>query len=122
MAQFTPRPEPTANPGFVYGGLIASLINFHPLGTAAAASARAQGRGIGDAPAAALVTASLRGEFLAPTPLAPELDVQAGAVEVGARKVIVHAAVTAAGAVTARGELVVARMPDPMEQPGRRGG
>jgi len=117
VARFTPRPEHTAMPGFVYGGLIASLIDCHAMGTAAAASERAQGREIGDAPAPRFVTASLRVEYLAPTPHGPELEVRARAVEVGARKVLVHATVTAAGMVTARGEVVAVRMPASMEQP-----
>ena len=119
VARFAPRPEHTAMPGFVYGGLIASLIDCHAMGTAAAASERAQGRGIGDGPAPRFVTASLRIEYLAPTPHGPELEVRARAVEVGVRKVVVHATVTAAGVVTARGEVVAVRMPASMEQPAR---
>jgi len=40
----TPRPEHISIPGFVYGGLIASLIDCHGTGTAAAAAYRAAGR------------------------------------------------------------------------------
>lgn len=119
VARFTPRPEHTAMPGFVYGGLVASLIDCHAMGTAAAASERAQGRDIGAAPAPRFVTASLRIEYLAPTPHGPELEVRARAVEVGARKILVHATVTAAGVVTARGEVVAVRMPASMVQPAR---
>lgn len=51
VARFTPRAEHMAMPGFVYGGLIASLIDCHAMGTAAATAERAEGRDIGDAPA-----------------------------------------------------------------------
>ncbi len=114
VARFTPRPEHTAIPGFVYGGLIASLIDCHAMGTAAAAVERAQGRAIGDGPAPRFVTASLRVEYLAPTPHGPELEVRARAVEMGPRKVVVHATLSAGGAVTARGEVVAVRMPATM--------
>jgi len=114
VARFTPRPEHIAIPGFVYGGLIASLIDCHAMGTAAAAVERAAGREIGDAPAPRFVTASLRVEYLKPTPLGPELAVRARAVEIGERKVVVHATVTAAGRVTATGEVVAVRMPETM--------
>jgi acyl-coenzyme A thioesterase PaaI-like protein len=117
VARFTPRPEHTAMPGFVYGGLIASLIDCHAMGTAAAASERAQGREIGAAPAPRFVTASIRVDYLAPTPHGPELEVRARAVEVGARKVLVHATVSAGGVVTARGEVVAVRMPASMVRP-----
>ena len=38
VAHFIPEPYHTAIPGFVYGGLIASLIDCHGTGTAAAAA------------------------------------------------------------------------------------
>jgi len=114
VARFTPRPEHVAIPGFVYGGLIASLIDCHAMGTAAAAVERAAGRAIGAAPAPRFVTASLKVEYLKPTPLGPELEVRARTVEVGERKVLVRATVSAGGVVTATGEIVAVRMPDSM--------
>jgi len=39
---FTPEPFHTAVPGYAYGGLIASLIDCHSTGTAAAAMYRAE--------------------------------------------------------------------------------
>ena len=116
VARLVPRPEHTAIPGFVYGGLIASLIDCHAMGTAAAAAERAQGREIGEAPAPRFVTASLTVDYLAPTPLGPALEVRARAVEMGVKKVVVHATVSAAGTVTARGEVVAVRMPDTMQR------
>jgi acyl-coenzyme A thioesterase PaaI-like protein len=114
VARFTPRLEHIAIPGFVYGGLIASLIDCHAMGTAAAAVERAAGREVGEGPAPRFVTASLKVEYLKPTPLGPELEVRAHAVEMGERKVVVHATVSAGGIVTARGEVVAARMPESM--------
>ena len=43
VARFQPRPEHIAIPGFVYGGLLASLIDCHAIGTAAAAAMAASG-------------------------------------------------------------------------------
>jgi acyl-coenzyme A thioesterase PaaI-like protein len=117
VARFTPRPEHTAMPGFVYGGLIASLIDCHAMGTAAAAAERAEGRDVGDGPAPRFVTASLHVTYLAPTPHGPELEVRARAVEVGQRKVKVQLTLAAGGTVTARGEVLAVRMPTSMERP-----
>jgi len=117
VARFTPRPWHTAVPGFVYGGLIASLIDCHAMGTAAAAAERAAGRGIGDGPAPRFVTGALRIDYLRPTPLGPELEVRARVKEMGERKVVVDATVSAAGVVTARGEAVAVRMPATMTRP-----
>jgi len=43
VAVFEPEPYHTAIPGYVYGGLIASLIDCHGTGTAAAAAYREGG-------------------------------------------------------------------------------
>ena len=111
VSRFTPEPYHTAIPGYVYGGLIASLVDCHGTGTAAAASARAQGLG-DDEPAPRFVTASLTVDYLKPTPLGPELEIRGRAVETGARKVVVEATVAAEGRVTARGRVVAVRMPE----------
>lgn len=120
VARFTPRPYHMAVPGFVYGGLIASLIDCHAMGTAAAAAERAAGRAVGDGPAPRYVTGSLRVEYLRPTPLGPELEIRARVRELGERKVVVDATVSANGVVTARGEAVAVRMPAAMERPPAR--
>jgi acyl-coenzyme A thioesterase PaaI-like protein len=114
VARFQPRVHEIAVPGFVYGGLIASLIDCHSMATAAAAVERAAGRRIGEAPAPRFVTAALRVDYLRPTPLGPELEIRAHAREIGARKVVVEATVHAGGTVTARGEVVAVPMPESM--------
>lgn len=114
VATFSPDPSHIAVPGFVYGGLIASLIDCHAMGTAAAASERAAGRAIGDGPAPRFVTASLRIDYLRPTPLGPTLELRGRAEVASARKVIVDVTVSAAGVVTARGQVVAVRMPQTM--------
>lgn len=44
ISKFKPKEYHTAIPGYVYGGLIASLIDCHGTGTAALASYKADGR------------------------------------------------------------------------------
>ena len=114
VARFTPRPEHIALPGFVYGGLIASLVDCHAIGTAAAAVERAAGREVGEAPAPRFVTGSLRVDYLKPTPLGPEIVLRARAREIGSRKVAVDVSVEVEGVQTARGEVVAVRMPETM--------
>lgn len=114
VSRFTPKPYHTAIPGTVYGGLIASLIDCHGTGTAAAVAQRAQDIEIGDAPAPRYVTASLRVDYLKPTPLGPELEVRGRVKEMTERKVVVEATVSAWGEVCARGEVVAVRMPESM--------
>lgn len=114
VTRYTPRPFEMAVPGFVYGGLIASLIDCHAMGTAAAVTLRAAGHDLGAAPSPRFVTASLRVDFLQPTPLGPELEIRGRVRQATERKVIVDATVSAGGAVTARGEAVAVRMPATM--------
>jgi acyl-coenzyme A thioesterase PaaI-like protein len=114
VARFAPRPEHIALPGFVYGGLIASLIDCHAIGTAAAFVERAEGRGIGDRPSPRFVTGTLTVQCLKPTPLGPALELRARATEIGARKVTVEVTLAAAGTITARGSVVAVRMPESM--------
>jgi acyl-coenzyme A thioesterase PaaI-like protein len=110
ITHFTPRPEHTAIPGFVYGGLIASLIDCHGTATAAIAALSAAGQEIGEGPAPRFVTAALSVDYLKPTPLGPVLEIRGRVVELGERKVVVEAALSAGGAVTARGRVVAVRL------------
>jgi len=114
VARCTPQAFHTAIPGYVYGGLIASLIDCHGTGTAAAAAYRAQGRAMGSLPAIRFVTASLKVDYLAPTPMGVELKLRGIPVEVKERKVIVEITVLAGDTVCARGQVIAVKMPDSM--------
>lgn len=114
VARFTPRPEHMAMPGFVYGGLLASLVDCHAMGTAAAAAERADGREIGEAPAPRFVTGSLHVDYLKPTPLGHELELRAHVTLATARKSVVMVTVAVRGTITARGEVVAVRIPATM--------
>ncbi len=111
VCHFTPEPYHTAIPGFVYGGLIASLIDCHSTGTAAAAAYRAQGRGMGTEPTLRFVTASLHVDYLKPTPLGP-LEIRGTVEEVKGRKVVVNSTLSAGGQVCAKGRVVAVQMPE----------
>lgn len=112
LTRYTPRPEHTAIPGFVYGGLIASLIDCHCTGTAAAAMYRAENRAMDSEPAFRFVTGSLHVDYLKPTPLGPALEIRGKVKEIRGRKVVVEATVFSEGVATARGEVVAVQMPD----------
>lgn len=114
VACFMPRAEHMALPGFVYGGLIASLIDCHAIGTAAAFVERADGHDIGDRPSPRFVTGTLTIKYLKPTPIGSELELRARATDVGERKVTVEVTLAAAGVVTVRGTVVAIRMPQSM--------
>jgi len=112
VATYTPRPYHIAIPGFVYGGLLASLIDCHATGTAAAAAYRAQGRDMGTEPPLRFVTGSLHVNYLKPTPLGIQLELRGEVVELTDRKVIVEIDLFAGDQLTVRGEVVAVKMPE----------
>ena len=108
---YTPKANQIGVPGFVYGGLIASLIDCHSIGTAFAAWEAAKGELDADR---RFVTAALHVDYLRPTPLGVPLELRAHPTEIGARKVIVAATLSADGEICARGEVVAVRIPASM--------
>ena len=114
VTRYTPEPWHIAIPGYVNGGLLASLVDCHGTGTAAAAAYRAEGREMGSLPLRRFVTASLKVDYLKPTPLGPQLEVRGRATSVQERKVLVEARILALGQATVKGEVVAVEMPERM--------
>ena len=112
VTRFTPQSFHTAIPGYVYGGLLASLIDCHGTGTAAAAMYRSEGRAMDSLPAFRFVTGSLQVTYLKPTPLGGALEMRGRVKEIKGRKVVVEVSVLADGVATARGEVVAFQMPE----------
>ena len=120
VCRFTPRSYHTAVPGFVYGGLIASLIDCHGTGTAALATYRHENRALDSDPPLRFVTASLHVDYLRPTPMGVELELRARAREIKGRKVIVDARLLANGVECARGEVTAVQIPENFGAPSTR--
>lgn len=109
-----PRSYYTAIPGFAYGGLIASLIDCHSTGTAAAAKYRAENREMDSLPPIRFLTASLHVNYLLPTPLNDAIEVRGRVKEIKGRKVVVESRLIAGGNVCATGEVVAVMVPEHM--------
>ena len=112
VTRFVPQPYHTAVPGFVYGGLVASLIDCHSTGTAAAAMYRAEGRDMDTLPGFRFVTGSLQVRYLKPTPLGPTLEIRGVVREIKGRKVTIGSTLSVEGIVTVQGEVVALQMPE----------
>jgi len=112
ICHFTPRPQHTAIPGYVYGGLIASLIDCHGTGTAAAATYQAESRPMDSQPPIRFLTGSLNIKYLKPTPLGPPIELRGKIIEVKGRKVVVEITVTVDNTVTATGEVIAIQVPE----------
>ncbi len=112
VSHFTPKPEHTALPGFVYGGLIASLIDCHSTGTGSAAIYKNLDDKDKGENYPRCVTASLKVDFLKPTPIDCTLELRGKIKELKGRKVIVNVDLIAKGIVCAKGEVIVVQVPD----------
>ncbi len=112
VTRFVPAPYHTAIPGYVYGGLIASLIDCHSTGTASAAAHREAGRKMGSEPVLRFVTGALHVDYLKPTPLGPPLEIRGKIKEIKGRKVVVTSRLLVDGVECARGEVVAVQMPE----------
>ena len=112
VCTYTPRPYHTAVPGYVYGGLITSLIDCHSTGTAAAAAYRAQERPMDSEPVLRFLTASLKVDYLKPTPIAGPLTIRARVEEIKGRKVVVVSSLYAGELECARGHAVCVQAPE----------
>ncbi len=116
VCRFTPRPYHTAMPGYVYGGLIASLIDCHGTGTAAAAAYRAQNRPMDTDPPLRFVTASLHVDYLKPTPLGVPLELRGRVREIRGRRVVVEVTVFAQDTLCVRGQVVAVQIPEHLQK------
>jgi acyl-coenzyme A thioesterase PaaI-like protein len=114
VCRYTPGPQYMAIPGYVYGGMVASLIDCHSTGTAAAAAYREEKRPMDSEPPLRYVTASLKVDYLRPTPQGVELEIRGRIEWVKGRKVLVSSTLSANGTVCARGEVLCAQMPESM--------
>ena len=115
VAHFMPQPYHISIPGYVYGGLLASLIDCHGTGTAAAALYKAAKEQDPSAePTTRTLTASLHVDYLKPTPLGVELEVRGKVKELKGRKVVIEEWIMANGEITVRGEVVAVQVPESM--------
>lgn len=115
VCRFMPKPYHIAIPGYVYGGLLASLIDCHGTGTAAAAAYKAAKEQDPHAePNTRFLTGSLHVDYHKPTPLGVELEVRAKVKELKGRKVVIEEWLIANGVITVRGEVVAVQVPESM--------
>jgi len=106
VCRHTPKPWYTGGvPGFLYGGMIASLLDCHGAATAAAIKARESGE-----PFSRFVTASLKVDYLTPTPIGVELEIRGRVMEIKGRKVTVDLRLLAADAICATGQAIMVQM------------
>lgn len=112
IAIFTPSEEYTGGfPGFVYGGLIAAILDCHGNATASAAGYRHYGRALGSEPALRYVTANLNLNYRHPTPMGQSLELGAKITTTTDRKVCMNLWLIANGLTTVEGTMTSVLLP-----------
>ena len=107
VCRFQPSPEHMAGPTHVVnGGIIAAVVDCHTICTAIADAYRVAGRALGSEPLLWCVTASLKVDYLAPTPIGEPMELHARIREVKGRKRILECTVRSGGKDCARAEVV----------------
>lgn len=114
IARFTPESYHTAIPGFVYGGLLASLIDCHGTGSASAMAYKMAGLELGTAPAMRFVTGALNVSFKAPTPMGVELQLLGRFSQIKERKIVIDIELIANGVLCVTGQVIAVKMPATM--------
>jgi acyl-coenzyme A thioesterase PaaI-like protein len=110
VCRHTPRSYYTGGvPDFLYGGMIASLLDCHGAATAAAAKARETGDPVGR-----FVTASITVDFAKPTPIGVELEIRGQVTEIKGRKVTVNLRLLAGETLCATGRVIMVQIPTPV--------
>jgi acyl-coenzyme A thioesterase PaaI-like protein len=96
----------------LYGGIIASLIDCHGAGTAAAAKARELCIQVKPGNMPRFVTAALKVDYLVPTPVGVELELRSTVKELNGRKVTVKVTVSSGETLCAKGEGIYVQLRD----------
>lgn len=92
--------------------MIASIIDCHSTGTAAAAAYKAEGRSMESDPPLRFVTASLHVDYLKPTPVEYPIIVKASVTTHTSKKTIVFSELYSNEILRARGTVVAVLMPE----------
>ncbi len=111
VCRFDPPAQFMAGPtNVLYGGIIAAIFDCHCICTAIADFYRAAGRPVGQPPDLWAVTASLKVDYLAPTPLGQPVELRARVVEGKGRKRVVAATLRSGALECARAEAVAVQV------------
>jgi acyl-coenzyme A thioesterase PaaI-like protein len=116
VCRFQPEPFHTGAQNFVYGGLIASLIDCHATGTASAGKHRFEGKAIGEGLLTRFVTAALHVDYVAPVPITAAMELRGRVDEIKGRKITVSVNVFVEDTLCAKGRVICLEMPDAMVQ------
>jgi len=111
VSTFMPQPFHMAGPvNVLNGGIIGTVIDCHCICTAFADAYRREGRAIGSDPQLWYATASMKVDYLKPTPIDQPLTLRAKVIEAGAKKTRISCSLYAGDQECARGDVLAIRV------------
>lgn len=99
-------------PNLLNGGILATVIDCHCMGSAMARAYKDEGRALDSSPHYRYATGSLQVRYLKPTPNDKPIEVRARVVEVKNRKTVFSCEVLVEGIKTAEADVVAIRVYD----------
>lgn len=98
--------------GILNGGVLATLIDCHTMGTAMAATYKAENRRLGSEPEYRYATGTLTIKYLKPTSNLKAIELRAKVTEIKGRKVVMTCIAKSDGVVTAEADVIAIRVFD----------
>lgn len=98
--------------GLMNGGILATLIDCHCMGTAMAAAYREEERGLDSQPVYKYATGTMTVKYVKPTPNDKPIVLRAKVKEVKGKKVVMSCTSSCDGVVTAEAEVIAIRVFD----------
>ena len=98
--------------GILNGGIMATLIDCHCMGAAAAAAYRAEGRPLGSEPEYRYATGTLTIKYLKPTLNDKAVEIRAKVTEIKGRKTTLECLIKSDGIITAKADVIAIRVWD----------
>jgi acyl-coenzyme A thioesterase PaaI-like protein len=110
VCEWSSQPRFQGWKGLMNGGILATLIDCHCMGTAMAAAYRSEGRELGSEPYYRYATAHIAVDYLKPTPNDGPITLRAQVVEMQGRKARLTCQVFVSGLLTAKAEVIGVRV------------
>lgn len=110
VCEWTSEPRYQGWKGLMNGGILATLMDCHCMGTAMAAAYRAEGRDLGSGPYYRYATAHIEVDYLKPTPNDRPITLRAQVIEMQGRKIRLTCQAFVDGVQTAKAEVVGVRV------------
>ena len=109
---FRARSHHCAGPkGLLNGGIIATVLDCHGIGTAVADAYRREGREIGEGKSITFATGKMTVGYLAPIPIEEEVEIRGRVVEAHEKKSRIECSLLAGGKECATADIVAVRVP-----------